>query len=195
MSKRPGKRRILLQPRVAVRKSSGGLNSSIQRRFQKCLLHIITEAPSAIAAPTQRQAQKILFVVPLQQALVEAGPDPAQHGAVRWRRIDLRDEIERHCTVTMRKAWQGFGRASHLTLLRNSQLSKRSNWLNLISSSIAILPLTNEDGSATDGREHARPHLLIVNDVADNRRILTRRFERRGFRHDPGGIRISRHRA
>jgi transposase len=34
-------------------------------------------------------------------ALVEAGPDPAQHGVVRWRRIDLRDEIERRFGVTM----------------------------------------------------------------------------------------------
>jgi hypothetical protein len=28
-------------------------------------------------------------------ALVEAGPDPALHKVVRWRRIDLRDEIKR----------------------------------------------------------------------------------------------------
>ena len=34
-------------------------------------------------------------------ALVEAGPDPAQHGVVRWRRIDLRDEIERRFGVTL----------------------------------------------------------------------------------------------
>src|SRR5437763_15258636 len=27
--------------------------------------------------------------------LVEAGPDPAVHGAVRWRRDDLRDELHR----------------------------------------------------------------------------------------------------
>src|SRR5258708_1736744 len=27
--------------------------------------------------------------------LVEAGPDPARHGVVRWRRIDLRDELQR----------------------------------------------------------------------------------------------------
>jgi transposase len=26
--------------------------------------------------------------------LVEAGPDPAHHGVVRWRRVDLRDELE-----------------------------------------------------------------------------------------------------
>lgn len=34
-------------------------------------------------------------------ALVEAGPDPVQHGVVRWRRIDLRDEIERRFGVTL----------------------------------------------------------------------------------------------
>src|SRR5664279_352818 len=27
--------------------------------------------------------------------LVEAGPDPARHGVVRWRRVDLRDEVQR----------------------------------------------------------------------------------------------------
>jgi transposase len=34
-------------------------------------------------------------------ALVEAGPDPARHGVVRWRRVDLRDEIERRFGVTL----------------------------------------------------------------------------------------------
>ena len=29
------------------------------------------------------------------RALVEKGPDPALHKVVRWRRVDLRDEIER----------------------------------------------------------------------------------------------------
>ena len=28
-------------------------------------------------------------------ALVEAGPNPAVHGVVRWRRVDLRDELQR----------------------------------------------------------------------------------------------------
>ena len=32
-------------------------------------------------------------------ALVEAGPDPEQHGVVRWRRVDLRDELERRFGV------------------------------------------------------------------------------------------------
>jgi len=32
-------------------------------------------------------------------ALVEAGPDPARHGVVRWRRVDLRDELQRRFGV------------------------------------------------------------------------------------------------
>lgn len=34
-------------------------------------------------------------------ALVEAGPDPARHGVVRWRRVDLRDELERRFGVAL----------------------------------------------------------------------------------------------
>lgn len=34
-------------------------------------------------------------------ALVEAGPDPARHGVVRWRRVDLRDELERRFGVEL----------------------------------------------------------------------------------------------
>jgi len=33
--------------------------------------------------------------------LVEAGPDPARHGVVRWRRVDLRDELERRFGVVL----------------------------------------------------------------------------------------------
>src|ERR1700722_14484318 len=33
--------------------------------------------------------------------LVEAGPDPAVHGVVRWRRVDLRGELERGFGVTV----------------------------------------------------------------------------------------------
>jgi transposase len=33
--------------------------------------------------------------------LVEAGPDPAFHGVVRWRRVDLRDELERRFGVVL----------------------------------------------------------------------------------------------
>ena len=40
-------------------------------------------------------------------ALVEAGPDPAQHGVVRWRRIDLRDGIERRFGVTLHESSVG----------------------------------------------------------------------------------------
>jgi putative transposase len=34
-------------------------------------------------------------------ALVEAGPDPALHEVVRWRRVDLRDEIRRRLGVDL----------------------------------------------------------------------------------------------
>src|SRR5665647_1655825 len=33
--------------------------------------------------------------------LVETGPDPARHGVVRWRRVDLRDELERRFGVVL----------------------------------------------------------------------------------------------
>jgi len=33
--------------------------------------------------------------------LVETGPDPARHGVVRWRRIDLRDELQRQFGVAL----------------------------------------------------------------------------------------------
>ena len=33
--------------------------------------------------------------------LVEAGPDPAVHGVVRWRRVDLRDELQRRFGVAL----------------------------------------------------------------------------------------------
>jgi hypothetical protein len=32
---------------------------------------------------------------------IEAGPDPAVHGVVRWRRVDLRDELQRRFGVTL----------------------------------------------------------------------------------------------
>lgn len=32
---------------------------------------------------------------------VETGPDPARHGVVRWRRVDLRDELERRFDVAL----------------------------------------------------------------------------------------------
>ena len=33
--------------------------------------------------------------------LVEAGPDPAVHGVVRWRRVDLRDELQQRFGVVL----------------------------------------------------------------------------------------------
>src|SRR5215470_8329838 len=38
-------------------------------------------------------------------ALVEAGPDPEQHGVVRWRRVDLRDELERRFGVKLHERY------------------------------------------------------------------------------------------
>lgn len=34
-------------------------------------------------------------------AMVEAGPDPQLHGVVRWRRVDLRDELQRRFGVEL----------------------------------------------------------------------------------------------
>jgi transposase len=34
-------------------------------------------------------------------AMVEAGPDPELHGVVRWRRVDLRDELQRRFGVEL----------------------------------------------------------------------------------------------
>ena len=50
--------------------------------------------PGPSSKPTAQQETELA-------ALVEAGPDPAQHGVVRWRRIDLRDEIARRFGVTL----------------------------------------------------------------------------------------------
>ena len=46
---------------------------------------------------------------------------------------------------------------------------------------VAASALTDERGPATKEAELARPRLLIVDDIGDNRNILMRRFERRGF--------------
>jgi diguanylate cyclase (GGDEF)-like protein len=43
----------------------------------------------------------------------------------------------------------------------------------------AFLP--PDQAAAVDGRQEALPRLLIVDDISDNRSILKRRFERRGF--------------
>src|SRR5712671_5094565 len=40
-------------------------------------------------------------------ALVEAGPDPVRHGVVRWRRVDLRDELERRFGVALHERTVG----------------------------------------------------------------------------------------
>ena len=51
--------------------------------------------------------------------LVEAGPDAARHGVVRWRCVDLRAEIKLRCEVEISERhvgrllkWLGFARLS-----------------------------------------------------------------------------------
>jgi len=39
----------------------------------------------------------------------------------------------------------------------------------------------NQVAEAVDGRQEVQPRLLIVDDISDNRTVLKRRFERRGF--------------
>ncbi|MEH2531895.1 diguanylate cyclase (GGDEF)-like protein [Bradyrhizobium sp. AZCC 1588] len=39
----------------------------------------------------------------------------------------------------------------------------------------------SQESSTADSNAEVRPHLLIVDDISDNRAILSRRFERRGF--------------
>src|SRR5260221_2460735 len=51
--------------------------------------------------------------------LVEAGPDPAVHGVVRWRRVDLRDEIHPRLRVALHERSVREGPAQ----LRDRQLS------------------------------------------------------------------------
>ena len=44
----------------------------------------------------------------------------------------------------------------------------------------AFLP-PDQPAEATDDQQEVQPRLLIVDDISDNRSILKRRFERRGF--------------
>src|SRR5260370_10363240 len=53
--------------------------------------------------------------------LVEAGPDRAVHGVVRWRRVDLRDELQRRFGVTLHERSVG----KILAKLRYRKLSAR----------------------------------------------------------------------
>jgi transposase len=53
--------------------------------------------------------------------LVEAGPDPAVHGVVRWRRVDLRDELQRRFGVALHERSVG----KILTKLGHRKLSVR----------------------------------------------------------------------
>ena len=50
-----------------------------------------------------------------------------------------------------------------------------------INSVQATSPHADEQSDAISSRQDIRPRLLIVDDISDNRNILMRRFERRGF--------------
>ena len=54
------------------------------------------ESPPPGARPKLTAAQKLELA-----KLVEAGPDRAVHGVVRWRRVDLRDELKRRFDVDL----------------------------------------------------------------------------------------------
>jgi transposase len=54
-------------------------------------------------------------------AWVESGPDPIRHGVVRWRRMDLRDELERRFGVSLHERSVG----KMLTKLGYRRLSVR----------------------------------------------------------------------
>jgi transposase len=86
--------------------------------------------------------------------LVEAGPDPTVHGVVRWRRVDLRDELQRRFGVLLHersvgkvlaklgyrrlsvrphhpqadeKAQKAFKKTSPRQLLRNSPITPKTS--------------------------------------------------------------------
>lgn len=72
------------------------------------------KAPGAVAKLSKAQ-QAVLA------ALVEAGPDPASHKVVRWRRRDLRDELRRRFGVDLHERTVG----KHLAKLGYRRLSVR----------------------------------------------------------------------
>src|SRR5208337_4321909 len=57
-----------------------------------CIATMMKVWPGCATEPAEEQ--RVEFA-----ALVEAGPDPALHKVVRWRRVDLRDEIKRRFGV------------------------------------------------------------------------------------------------
>ncbi len=52
---------------------------------------------------------------------------------------------------------------------------------NIKTPQVSLLRPAADPPGATDGQSGINPRLLIVDDISDNRSILTRRFERRGF--------------
>jgi hypothetical protein len=74
--------------------------------------------------------------------LVEAGPDPAVHGVVRWRRVDLRDELQRRFGVALHERSVG----KILTKLGYRKLSVRPRH-----------PQADEEAQETFKKRMARP--------------------------------------
>ena len=66
-------------------------------------------------------------LLPAQEAeverWVEAGPDPARHDVVRWRRVDLRDRIERRFGVHLHE--RTVGRLLHRLAFRRLSVRPR----------------------------------------------------------------------
>jgi hypothetical protein len=77
-------------------------NSAQARR----LLAIARVLEGALRADAARQAGRKLTEAQMAELreLVIAGPDPDIHGVVRWRCVDLRDEVARRFSVTVDEA-------------------------------------------------------------------------------------------
>ena len=75
------------------------------RRYNDEGLAGLGDRPGGGRSPKLSKEQRGEFA-----ALVEAGPDPAMHKVVRWRRVDLRDEIKRRFGVEVHDVrWQDSG--------------------------------------------------------------------------------------
>ena len=86
--------------------------------------------------------------------LVEAGPDPAVHGVVRWRRVDLRDELQRRFGVALHERSVG----KILTKLGYQKLSVRPRH-----------PQADEEAQETFKKRMARPVASAPLQVASSR--------------------------
>ena len=80
--------------------------------------------------------------------LVDAGPDPAVHGVVRWRRVDLRDELQRRFGVALhersvgkvRRRWRSF-RQALTTIWQRDRIETLSGRLEKLQRSLSLLIL------------------------------------------------------